>query len=251
MLFATYQPYDWKETVRPTMDYASTYVGKEMMYCIAADTIEEFIIGSMTALPTCPEILVLFEIKHFYAVNKIEHCRFQSAPQLFNSRKFVNLIADKSESPLPYQSFLEYYHNGFNKLHHEFLIPKSRIVPKLTIDVKGITEAEFIKDPPDEDWRESQKAYVDKLLPLWTKNIQSEKEKLRTIRKLEARWLFENFIINYLLIDEANKIYNQKAIMKFDQAVYWKLFDKFNEDPSAPKLDKLNNFIRQSIQYNK
>ena len=254
MRFATYLPYDWKETTRSFRDYCSQAIGKEAIFCIPADTLEDFVLGSLSIEPVCPEQLIFFEIKRFYWVDKIAHyiaLLNSEESEVVDSNKFVEMISQKDGIIHPYQEFSDFYHNVLDKTKLEFLVPKDRIVPIEIIDIKKTIDAFFTKEGI-ENWEECKKEFVsNEIDEFYDKGDLAEDTSYeRALRNLEAIVCFRNFITNSSLMEIANKIYGTKAIYgDMDKDVYWKLRDKFNNNPSEQRLEKLIKYIRQFIKY--
>jgi hypothetical protein len=256
MLFATYQPYCWKET-SPAPDYCSRHIGKDIVDCFAADTIEDFIIGTMITSPTWPEQLILFEAKHFHFIDKLGHYLaidglggrpLYSNNPILNSLDTVKWISEKYETDTPYQDFCDMYNSTFPKYKYEFLYPKNRIKPIKIIDIKTMVEKLFDEEY-DGDWRTLKKEFVDDNFEYWSCGYL-DAEKMTVVKpKLEAQWVFQQFITCYDLVNVANEIYGKNISMEFDVDNYWKLFKRVDNEKTEQRLDKLVKYIKSSIKY--
>lgn len=249
MLFATYQPYCWNNPV-PSRDYYSRNLNKDLIYCFSADTIENFIIGSMIIQPNWPEQLIFFEVRHFYSVNKIEHYRAITGPdgrygdlgnKIFSSRAFMG------DSNTSYQDFCDFYHSNFPKYKQEFLYQKDRIEPIRIIDIKNKME-KLCDEEGECGWRDCLQEWVDENFDAYNKGNNDPKVVARDRLKLTAQWYFDEFLINGI-VNIANDIYNQSISMELDCETYLKLLTKFNKELTERSLDKLINYIKSSIKY--
>ena len=254
MLFATYQPYCWKE-ISPGPDYCARYIGKDITYCFAADTIEDFIVGSMITTPTWPEQLIIFEAKHFHFIDKIEHYKTiegvgrtcaKSIPIASSYQTVEELAKDGVEAP--YQRFCDIYNSTFPKHKFEFIYPKNRIKPIKVVDVKRLEEALYDKYC-DDDWRSWRQEFVDNCWEAWNKGETDHKIMERTKSKLEAQWCFQRYIDDCDIAVSANEIYDKNISLEIDDAVYWKLFKRVDNEITEQRLDKLVKYIKSSIKY--
>lgn len=251
MRFATYLPYDWKETARCFIDYCSEHIGKDSVYCIPADTPEDFLSGSICIEPTCPELLIVFEVKHFYWIDKITHYKFLTTgdfSEVYSSR-FITDMLSNSGKLMPYKEFVDYYRD-LNKTHLEILVPKEEIMPMQVVDIQKAVEEAFI---------EAQLAFETPKQAFINEQINDDQEffkdvgdmpRERCLRNLAAKFYFQNFITNDILTKTANEIYGSNiSYTDIDLDVFWKLKDKFNESPSKKRLSKLIKYFQSFIQY--
>ena len=254
MRFATYLPYDWKETKRCFVDYCSEYIGRESIYCISADTLEDFVLGSICAEPVCPEQLIFFEVKRFYWVDKIPHylsLRSQEGLNVMDSNKMVEMLSTKDGVTHPYQEFTNWYHNILDKTKLEFLVPKDRIVPIKVIDIKKTIDEFFVREDV-EHWEEYKKQFINEEIDRYYNrdDLPEDLSYERCLRNLEALVCFQNFITNSSLMEIANEIYGTQAIYgNMDKEIFWKLHNKLNQQPSEQRLTKLLNYVKQFICY--
>lgn len=256
MRFATYLPCDWRETTRSFRDYCSLSIGKEAIFCIPADTLEDFVLGSLSIEPVCPEQLIIFEVKRFYWVDKTSHYLYlqnlqrAEVPKVMDSKKMVEMLSEKENVTYPYQEFTNWYRDVVDKTKLEFLVPKDRIKPIKIIDVKKAIDDFFFKEE-NHGWPEFKKAFVDQQISqYYGKDLPEDMSYERCVRNLEALICFQNFITNRTIIDVANEIYSTTAIYgDMDKDVYWKLRNKLNDSPSEQRLERLIKYIKQFIQY--
>lgn len=253
MRFATYLPYDWKETKRDFVDYCSDAIGKEAVFCISADTLEDFVLGSVCIKPVCPEQLIVFEVKRFYWIDKIQHylaLAGAATPIVIDSNEIVNRLSKEKNISYPYQEFINFYRNMLNKTTLEFLTPKNKIIPLKIIDIKKVTEEAFANENVCLD--EPKRNFLNIHLEDYQKASENTTDitYARCVRNLEAQFYFQNFVLNNTLMNVANEICGTNATygnMDFD--IYWTLHNKFDKKPCEQRLRKLINYVRQFICY--
>lgn len=251
MRFATYLPYDWEKTTRCFVDYCSEHIGKDSVYCIPADTPEDFIAGSICIEPTCPELLLIFEVKHFYWIDKISHYNSlkTGAPSPVYSSRLETEMLSKRGDLFPYKQFIDNY-KKLDKVRLEILVPKEEIIPIKIVDIRRIVETAFEEENVDLD--EPKTSFVAEQLDDDEQEYKDvgDMPRARCLRNLEARFYFENFILNDTLINIANEIYGTNIIGEnVDLEIFWKLKDKLNESPTEQRLAKLIKYFQNFIHY--
>lgn len=74
MLFATYQPYNPdKDRRSPFYQIFEDYLGWYPVWCFKADTLANFLFGSWSSAPTCPERLIFFESDDYIEYDVVKY----------------------------------------------------------------------------------------------------------------------------------------------------------------------------------
>lgn len=74
MLFATYQPYNPdKDRRSPFYQTFEDYLGWYPVWCFKADTLANFLFGSWSSAPTCPERLIFFESDDYIEYDVVKY----------------------------------------------------------------------------------------------------------------------------------------------------------------------------------
>lgn len=80
MIFATYQPVDWKTWQNSRYSYLKELLGipeeKNIYWCFAANTPEQALVSSCCTEPNQPGVLVLFETDNYWQIDKIAWNRY-------------------------------------------------------------------------------------------------------------------------------------------------------------------------------
>ena len=88
MLFATYQPTDWKNKPRQyEYDNVKKMLGipesKNIFWCIPAENFPQFFLNTVSASPWMPAKLLMFETDNFYTIDRIKWERYLNFPEQF------------------------------------------------------------------------------------------------------------------------------------------------------------------------
>lgn len=80
MIFATYQPSDWKTWKNSRYSYLKKLLGipeeKNIYWCFSANTPEQALVNSCCTEPNQPSTFILFESEHYWQIDKITWNRY-------------------------------------------------------------------------------------------------------------------------------------------------------------------------------